>query len=212
MGALATTDLPAYRLLRDRIAGALDLLQEGRSVDFKMAVEWVELKHGIPKDVLAMSNVRDGGIIIVGVEEIDNKWNLTGMTQEQLNTYDPDDMIDHVNRYASPSITVDVVKHAHNDGLNFLIIQVHEFVESPILCKRDYSGDLRRGAFYIRPLGKPESREVQNAEEMRDLLDLAAEKRTRNLLRQIERVGIDLATAPLQKTVSDKFDEELEGL
>ncbi|MCX5637293.1 MAG: hypothetical protein NTX52_06325 [Planctomycetota bacterium] len=93
-----------------------------------------------------------------------------------------------------------------------MIIHVHEFEEKPIVCKRDYADELRKGAFYIRPLGKAESREVQSSDEMQDLLDLAAEKRTRNFLKQIQRIGIDLTSIPLEKTDADKYDEELEDL
>lgn len=212
MGALPSTGLKGYELLKDRVQGALDLLQEGRAVDFKRAAMWNELKQGIPKDILAMSNLRDGGIIIIGVEESDNKWNRTGMIDEQLNTYNPDDMIDHVNKYASPSMTFDVVKHTDDEGLKYLVIRAHEFEEKPFVCKRNFAGELREGAFYIRPLGKAESREVQTAEEMHDLLELSVEKRTRNFLRQIQRVGIDFKTMRLEKTDEDKFDDELEGL
>ncbi len=212
MGALPSTDLKGYELLKNRVQGALDLLQEGRAVDFKRSVMWNELKQGIPKDILAMSNLRDGGIIIIGVEESDNKWKRTGMTDEQLNTYDPDDMIDHVNKYASPSMTFNVVKHTDNEGLKYLVIRAHEFEEKPFVCKRNFAGELREGAFYIRPLGKAESREVKIAEEMHDLLELSVEKRTRNFMRQIQRVGIDLKTMRLEKTDEDKFDDELEGL
>jgi predicted HTH transcriptional regulator len=215
MGALASTDLEGYELLKERVEGSLKLLTEIRAVDFKDAAKWDEIKCSIPKDVLAMSNLRDGGIIIIGVSEKNERWELTGLTQEQLDTYNPDDMLDWVNRYASPPVIFDIVRHTHykepdNKKFDFLIIQAHEFEEKPIVCKRDYSGELRRGAFYIRPLGKAESREVQSADEMHDLLDLAVEKRTRNLLRQIKRIGIDLAVA-LEKTDADKYDEESEG-
>jgi len=212
MGALPSTELRGYEILKDRVQSVLDLLQEGRSVDFKKASSWDNLKQGIPKHVLAMSNLRDGGIMIVGVEENNNIWNCTGITDEQINTYNPDDMIDYVNKYASPSINFDIVTHEDDKKLKYLIIQIHEFDEKPIVCKRNCANELRRGAFYIRPLGKAESREVQTAEEMHDLLDLAVERRMRNFLRQIHRAGIDLETVKLGKTDADRFDEELEGL
>ena len=211
MGALPSTDLKGYESLKDRVQGMLDLLQEARAVDFKRAAVWDQLKHGIPKDILAMSNLRDGGIIVVGIEEGDKEWKCTGMTEEQLNTYNPDDMIDHVNKYASPPVTFDVVKHTDMESLTYLVMQAHEFEEKPVVCKRN-GDELREGAFYIRPLGKAASREVQTADDMHDVLELAVEKRTRNFLRQIERVGFDLETMQLKKTDADRFDRELEGL
>ena len=212
MGALPTTDLEGYDLLRRKVGGALSLLRETVSIEFKKAQTWEEIKRGIPKDILAMSNCRDGGIIIIGVEEGSKRWNRTGMTDEQLDTYNPDDMIDHVNKYASPSVTFNVVRHTDEAGLKYLIIQVHHFEEKPVVCRREYADQLRRGGFYIRPLGKAESREVQTAEEMHDLLDLAVEKRMRSLMHQVQRLGIDLKTMQLEKTDAEKFDEELEGL
>ena len=211
MGSLHTRDVDCYSILQDRISGALSMLQEMHSVDFKRADVWNNLKYKITKSVIAMSNLQDGGIIIVGVAEQDNKWNRTGMTEKQLNTYNPDDMIDHVNKYASPSITFDVVKHADGEELKYLVVQAHEFDEKPIVCKKDYSDELRRGALYIRPLGKAESREVRSAEELHTLLELAIEKRTRSFLSQIQRVGIDLGSISLLKSDADKYDEESEG-
>ena len=212
MGALPSTKLRGYEILKDRVQSVLDLLQEGRSVDFKKASSWDDLKQGIPKDVLAISNLRDGGVMIIGVEENNNVWDCTGMTDEQINTYNPDDMIDYVNKYASPSINFDIITHEDDKKLKYLVIQIHEFEEKPIVCKRNCASELRRGAFYIRPLGKAESREVQTAEEMHDLLDLAVEKRLRGLMYQIQRVGIDLKTEHLERIDADRFDKELEGL
>ncbi len=216
MGALPSTDLEGYELLKDRVQGSLDLLQEGRALDFKRATAWDELKQGIPKDILAMSNLRDGGIIIIGVEESDNKWNRTGITNEQLNTYNPDEMIDHVNKYASPSMTFDVVTHIDNEGLKYLVIRAHEFEEKPFVCKRNCANEIRQGAFYIRPLGKSESREVQSADEMQDVLDLAVDKSVRKFLQRCERIGM-LVRVPKEefegtKEDNNKFDAELEGL
>jgi predicted HTH transcriptional regulator len=216
MGALPTTDLDGYKILSERIIGALNLLQEVRSVDFKEAVVWDDLKYKIAKTTMAMSNLRDGGIIIIGIAEQDNNWHCTGMTEEQINTYDPDNMIDHVNKYASPAITFDVVKHTDKDGLQYLAIQAHEFEEKPIVCKKDYAGELRRGVCYIRPLGKAESRAVQSADEMQEVLDLAVDKSVRKFLQRCERLGmlvrVEEEKLAEKKVDSDKFDAELEGL
>jgi hypothetical protein len=53
---------------------------------------------------------------------------------------------------------------------------------------------------------------VKSADEMQDLIELAAEKKMRNFLSRMQRVGIDLATVSLGKTDADKYDTELEGL
>ena len=211
MGALPSTNLDGYSELKKRVEGAISFLQEARSVEFKSAAEWHDLKHGLTKHILAMANLRDGGIVIVGISETNNVWSITGVTADQLDKYDPDDMIDHINKYASPPIEFNVATHTTSENKDLLVIQVYEFEEKPIVCKRNCGNELREGALYIRPVGKPESREVHNSDEMHDLLEVAAEKRTRSLLRQIQRVGIDLLTASSKRLDQDKFIAELEG-
>jgi len=216
MGALPTTELKGYELLRDKVEGALQLLQEISSIEFKKATKWSEQKIGITKDILAMTNLRGGGIIILGIEEKDNKWDCTGISDEELNTYNPDEVIEHVNKYASPSINFNVVKHTKDTTLNFLVIQVPEFEEKPVICKKQYNQELRKGALYIRPQGKPESREAQNADEVHDLLELAADKAFRKFLGKCENLGLITpllqAQVILEKNDMKKFEEDLEGL
>ena len=216
MGALPSTELKGYEILKSKVKEALRLLQEINSIEFKKAAKWGELKRGITKDILAMTNLRDGGIIIIGIEEKDNKWNCTGLTSEQLKTFNPDDIIEHINSYASPSITFNIIKHTDEQNLDFLIIQVPEFEEKPVICRKQYNRELRRGALYIRPLGKPESREVKSAEEMHDLLELAADKAFRKFLGKCENLGLVTPLLQtqviLEKNDMKKFEEEREGL
>ena len=90
-------------------------------------------------------------------------------------------------------------------------MQVHEFEERPIVCKRNGEG-IREGAFYIRPPGKPETREVQNAHELHDLLERAVEKKTKKFLSQMKKVGVDFASVQIEKNDLEQYDEELNGL
>ncbi len=211
MSPLPTTDLSGFSELKSRISGAFDMLQEARSLDFKKAIPWDEIKIDLTKDILAMSNLRDGGILILGVEEVNDNWELKGVSAETLETYDSDDMHDFVNRYASPTVSFDVVTHSDDSGLTYLVVQVHEFEDRPIVCKRNGDG-IREGAFYIRPLGKPETREVQDANEIHDILELAVEKNTKRFLYQIKKVGVDFASIQPQESDSEKYDKELGGL
>ena len=123
MRALPTTDLKGYESLKKRVQGVLDLQQEGKTVEFKSAKYWKELKRGIPKDILAISNMRSEGIIIIGVEEGNKAWKCAGIEVPQLETNSVDDMIDHVNKYASPSIAFDVAKQFGWDNLSIDILK-----------------------------------------------------------------------------------------
>ena len=85
------------------------------------------------------------------------------------------------------------------------------FADIPVLCKRDYQDVLRSGACYVRSRRKPETTEIPTQADMRDLLELATEKKLRERLAQMERVGmIILPSASLQST--ERFERERSDL
>ncbi len=178
---------------------------ESQSLDFKESAPWEALQYKIIRTALAMANLRDGGVIVMGVGERAEQWDLTGMTEEHLATYKVDDVVDAIHRFASPSIVVLLVIVSHGD-LRYLAMQVLEFAETPIVCRRDgASGSgLKQGAVYVRPPGVARTTEVRSAEQMHDLLELAAEKRARRILETAGRIGLAPSRQP--------FDEELGGL
>src|SRR6202044_3763764 len=88
----------------------------------------------------------------------------------------------------------------------FCILRVSEFAELPVVCKKDGIEKLRRGATYIRSRRIPETVEVPSQVEMREILDLAVEKRSRAFGRQAERMGFVPQPQP------DQFVEQLKTL
>jgi predicted HTH transcriptional regulator len=203
--------LPGHHGFHDKIVTALGLCQESHRVDFKESAPWVSLRDNLVKTILGMGNLRDGGIVVVGVSERDANWEITGITEEHLQSYDVDDMLGYFGSFISPFAEIDVVQALYNDQ-NFLAIQIHEFQELPLVCRSNgpdpnHAG-LHAGGVYIRPMGGvPRTTRVVDAQEMHNLLDLAAEKRARNLIRRaraFEMVGPDLDNVA--------FDRELEGL
>ena len=153
-----------------------------------------------------MANLRDGGIIVIGVEQNDSRWMLSGISEADLATFDADIAADQVNSYISPHAKITMVSF-NEEGKKFLAIEVHEFSDIPVVCKKNGPG-LMEGAVYIRPPGvRPQTTRVMRAEQMHDLLDLAAEKRSRRFLEVAKRVGM----VP-EETHRQRFDEELKGL
>jgi hypothetical protein len=143
-----------------------------------------------------MGNLRDGGIILVGVSQRDGHWNLTGIDEAHLETYDVDLIIDQVHKYVSTHVGLDIVTIAHGDGTNYLAILVREFDQTPLVCKKNgpekekAAESIREGAIYTRPPGKPRTSQVTAAEQLHELLQLAAEKRARHILEISTRVGM----------------------
>jgi hypothetical protein len=210
MGLIASSELPGYKLLRERICNALDRCKELQDIDFKESKPWDELKWKIIKTAIAMGNLRDGGIIIMGVSERDDTWQLTGISQEHLKTFDVDVLTDQVNAYISPHVDLTlVIEEKYSKNQKFLAIQVSEFSDTPLVCKKNGPDgkDLVKGTVYIRSFGKPETTKVTTAEQMHDLLELAAEKRARRILEVSRRIGL----VPRASSI-ELFDKELQDL
>lgn len=132
------------------------------------------------RSILAMSNTRDGGHIIIGVEEQGNSYVPTGMRQEDLNTYDRDTIKDTVGEYADPYVDFSVDTGLYQDK-RFLVITVREFDEIPVICKKD-GRDLTRGTIYTRTrTRRPESARVSTQADMREIIELAVDKGVRKL-------------------------------
>lgn len=109
MGAIPTSDMPGHKQLHERVVNALDRCQESKGIDFKESAPWESLKWRIIHTALAMGNLRDGGIIVIGASERGTTWELTGLNPEHLKNYDVDNIIDLINKYASPNIDLDIV-------------------------------------------------------------------------------------------------------
>jgi hypothetical protein len=179
-------DLPAYARLKNRATTALDLNEEQPGIEFKRSRPWDDLWIDLTRSSMGMSNLRDGGIIIVGRPE---DRSTEGITPSDLATYDPDEMRDRFDSYASPGVAVTIVQITHQ-GSRYLIIDVAEFVEVPVVCRKNCNRDLLNGAFYIRPLtGRPRTTIVTSAEEIRDILNRAVQKGMRRFHEAAEAAG-----------------------
>ena len=209
MGGLPGSHLPGHRRLHDRAIVALNRCQEEEDVDFKESAGWDTLKHRITHTALAMGNLRDGGLVLVGVAERDKVWTLTGISAEHLPSYDPDKIASFVNSFASPHVDLDIVLVEHSDEKQYLAIYVREFRDTPLVCKKngpDGSG-VKEARVYVRLPAPARTSAVTNASQMHSLLELAAEKRARSFLETARRVGLEAGDSP-----SKKFDDELGGL
>ncbi len=164
-----------------------------------------------------MSNIQDGGAIVIGVEQIGQTFTLRGMTEQQAATFSDDIVSPYVNKYADPSAQLTVSPVSYLEKL-FIVIEVNEFREIPVVCKRDGTRWLRRGALYTRSRGKVESCEISTHEDMRELLEIATEKQFRNILARLQRAGFGIVESAVtsKETPSEstrrKFDEQIDGL
>lgn len=128
---IPSATLPGLKLLYDRALLALERCQETQSIDFKQAADWESLKWRITETALGMGNLRDGGVIIIGVSENGDSWELTGISENDLRTFDVDIMIDQVNSYTSPHVNLTLAS-----GRNFSIANLASFERDLQLLRR----------------------------------------------------------------------------
>lgn len=146
--------------------------RETQSFEVKSQMEWDV--RVLVKDILAMANVKDGGIILIGIE--DGTFVRQGVSDAIADTYKEEIIKDQLAAYADPYVDISV--HFPVDSLNnrYVVIKVEPFRQVPVICKKD-SQDTRKGAIYYRNLNRRvESAAVSNAYDMRDIITMATSR------------------------------------
>ena len=110
-----------------------------------------------------------------------------------------------------PISDVDIVVHEHDDGKRYLACGVHQFDDSPVVCRNNspvaVKGNDRLAAGGVLRAchqGKRQTVKVIDAAQMNDLLELAAEFRARRMLEVGKRIGLVPG-----ETAAAKFEAEL---
>lgn len=187
---------------------------EQRGVEFKRAGSRRDDKQLLAKVVratISMANRRDGGLLVVGIDEDANGVPIpTGISETNLQTWNHDDFADSLAEYVDPSVIFEL-EIITFDSKKFLLIHVREFEDIPVLCKKTYADVLRAGACYVRTRRKPETVEIPTQVDMRDLLDLAIEKGVRRFVSQSRAAGLGL-TGALPPTDKELFNKQLGDL
>jgi len=178
------------RLMADR--ELLDLVHHGheeRNLEYKGRVNWAnpEVQARITKCILALCNIRDGGAIVIGVEQRGEDFDTVGLDPGDRDSFTQDGVSAHVAEYADPYVEL-AVSHVSDGYRDFVAIQVAESAEIPVVCKRDGNG-LRRGGIYTRTRRQNECAEIASQVEMREMLDIAIEKGIRAFDARAERAG-----------------------
>lgn len=179
----------------------LEGAEETDVLEFKQRMSW---DIGLVKDILAMANIEDGGLIVVGIE--DETYIRQGLSDEEIKTFDADYIKDIVGSFADPFVELTISNVVDNNDLKFVIITVAPFSFTPVICKKDggKKNELRKGEIYFRSkTRRPCSERISNTSEMRDLLDRATVLR----MRRLQSLG--LQAIPENRY---DFDKELGGL
>jgi hypothetical protein len=124
--------------------------REERNLEYKGPVQWADhdVKARLTKCILALSNIRDGGAIVMGVEQDEESFVAVGLEAAHRDSFKQNEIARYVNNYADPYAEIRVSRVQLNEK-DFVVIQVREFDEVPVVCRRNGIG-LREGAIYTR--------------------------------------------------------------
>ncbi len=185
--------------------------REERNLEYKMSMNWADkaAQMKVIRTAMAMANIRDGGSIVFGVEEVGRSGNFLpkGMSDADFASFSQDDVQEKVNKHADPYVNL-LVSGVEIGEKKFIVIQVQQFSDVPIVCKKA-GEDVFEGQIFTRPFRKIETALVKSQTEMREILDIATENSLRNLHERLSRSGLSL-----EQPVTDRqrFETELENL
>ena len=155
--------------------------REERNLEYKQSMSWSDIatKVKVTKSAMAMANISDGGYIVFGEKKNGEVYEPEGMQKDHADSFKQDDVMDWVNKYADPYVEL-IVSVEKRDGKRFVVIQIQEFDQLPVVCKKD-GEDLKCGDVFTRSRRKYETARVGSQTEMREILDLAVDKEIRRL-------------------------------
>lgn len=182
--------METYTELRDTLAN--EGFGEARDLEFKRGGKWKDIKHPVVKAALAMGNLENGGLVVIGVnEDMSGPDRLAGMGEEVGATFNADDVSEFINRYADTPVQIKLRKISEGSR-HFVVLDVQGFDYQPIICRKSLDRDgkkyLEEGRVYYRPRGKVESTAQLTHHDMRELLDVAVVKRYNYWRRQVEKM------------------------
>lgn len=174
----------------DELIRFIEAAGESTNIDAKGPMEWDggEASAGLTKDILALANTRDGGVVVVGKEEPQSgKFVLAGVSEPLAISFDTTKVATWVNNHCSPPVNLVCYRQEYQSN-QFVVIAVSEFHDVPVLCTKQYELPgkppqvlLRKGVIYVRT-ANAESAPLSTVEELRQLVGLATTKRADQML------------------------------
>lgn len=135
-----------------------------------------------------------------------------GLSDADYVSFDTTKVNDFLQRFTDPRASCEIQKLTF-DGRKLVVIDVSEFSDVPIICKKDTNSSkessrliLKSGALYIRT-DKATSVQVPSVEEMRELLNRAMLKRSDQLLETIE--GLFKGNPRKNESEIQQYDKEI---
>jgi predicted HTH transcriptional regulator len=96
---------------------------------------------------LSLGNLRDGGHVVIGIDDKDPAAMAPGLGAEDLVSWlSYDDVARKLATYADPPLRFDIAAVTLGSDATVAVLQVFEFDDVPHFCAKAYEGALREGA------------------------------------------------------------------
>jgi hypothetical protein len=166
----------------------------------------------VARAVMAMGNLRDGGLVVIGVADTQVAAMLPGLDAVQVAEWSDFDRVSaSLAKYSDPPVSFELHVFTLSSGADVVVLEVEEFEHDIHVCKKSYQGILQDGHTYVRPRGEPRSVTVPSSADMRELHNLAIDKGVREFVRRAGAAGFPLNVPLVAPADADRtaFDEEL---
>ena len=200
-------------VVEQRARDFIDFPAELTTVEFKRNGPFESMQFRIAKTAMAMANLRDGGMIIIGVAQDDARnFVVEGVQSDSEATFSQEAVYEFVNSYASPPVELRVTPMEHR-GLRFVTIDVWPFERTPVVCQRNTPDGTRGndqmhvGDFFVRTGDIVGTRRVTSAAMLHEIIEFAVIRRLAEIQRILGAAGIPSgAPSPFDTEVSDLGD------
>lgn len=190
---------------------------ETRSIEFKGPGSSTDKYYfaKIVRAALSMANLRDGGYVVLGIDDSNGALTVTGLGSDQVVEWTNfDDLSSRLAIYADPPLSFEVRTADLTTGVQVVVIQLHSFTDLPHLCAKAYNDGkeeiLRKGALYVRNRSKPETSEVASHVEMREVLSIATQNALREFVATAQNAGVQLQATGTSTNSSSAYEHEFQ--
>lgn len=177
------------QLDKEQIAQLLEAGYELRNTEYKPPFGWNGdqadwIKEKVVRAILAMTNIRYGGRVVIGVEvKEDRSINLMGVTDNQLRSFEDFDNVKGVVDGFSFTNTDFDINWGEHENKKYIIFTVQEFSEIPAICRKNGGshGILTAYDIYSRSKKAPYGSIKATEAELREIINMAVDKEKANL-------------------------------
>ena len=167
---------------------------ENLNLEFKETFDFVKnewARERLIRSILALSNTRDGGYVVIGVRENQDKtFSPNGMKEEHLTIFKSklEDLKSKIESFSSSPVNYEIgigKYEIEKEERDIILITVIEFILNPLICRKNGKHKdkiLEEGSIYVRTLkDKPSSIKLTNPIDIQDFLERTSDKQIINL-------------------------------